>query len=50
LLPNCGLKQLLGLAGDAYLQVLDAATLADVLSDTVTTLKLPQKETSDNLK
>jgi len=49
LLPGCGLKQLLGRAGDAYLQVLDAATLADLLSGTVT-VELPRKETSDNLK
>jgi len=49
LLPGCGLKQLLGRAGDAYLQVLDAATLADLLSGTVT-VELPRKETSNNLK
>ena len=49
LLPNCGLKQLLGRAGDAYLQVLDAATLADVLLGTVA-VQLPQKEESDNIK
>ncbi|MGZ4968557.1 MAG: Rrf2 family transcriptional regulator [Methylobacter sp.] len=35
LLPSCGLKRLLTRAGDAYLQVLDNATLADMLSDTV---------------
>jgi Rrf2 family nitric oxide-sensitive transcriptional repressor len=49
LLPSCGLKQLLACAGDAYLQVLDAATLADVLLGAVS-VELPQKETSDNLK
>jgi Rrf2 family nitric oxide-sensitive transcriptional repressor len=43
LLPSCGLKHLLTRAGDAYLQVLDAATLADVLSGTVT-VELPRKE------
>jgi Rrf2 family nitric oxide-sensitive transcriptional repressor len=32
LLPGCGLRQLLTRAGNAYLQVLDKATLADVLS------------------
>ncbi len=31
LLPNCGLKHLFVQAGDAYLKVLDSATLADVL-------------------
>lgn len=35
LLPGCGLKHLLTRAGDAYLQVLDNATLADMLLDTV---------------
>ena len=49
LLPGCGLKQLLGRAGDAYLQVLDAATLADVLSGTVG-VKLSLKEMTGNLK
>ncbi len=34
LLPGCGLKHLLARAGNAYLQVLDAATLADVLLNT----------------
>jgi Rrf2 family nitric oxide-sensitive transcriptional repressor len=48
LLPNCGLKHLLARAGDAYLQVLDAATLADVLSGTVT-VELPRKKSSDDL-
>lgn len=33
LLPGCGLKHLLAKAGNAYLQMLDAATLADVLSN-----------------
>jgi len=45
LLPNCGLKHLLARAGDAYLQVLDAATLADVLSGTVT-VELPRKDSA----
>ena len=49
LLPNCGLKHLLACAGNAYLQVLDAATLADVLIGTIA-VKLPQKGTFDNLK
>jgi Rrf2 family nitric oxide-sensitive transcriptional repressor len=49
LLPSCGLKHLFARAGDAYLQVLDAATLADVLLGTAT-IELPQKETPDNLK
>ena len=49
LLPNCGLKHLLARAGDAYLQVLDAATLADVLSGTVIVETL-RKEASDDLK
>lgn len=48
LLPNCGLKHLLARAGDAYLQVLDAATLADVLSGTVT-VKLPRKDSAGKL-
>jgi len=30
LLPNCGLKYLFARAGNAYLEVLDSATLADV--------------------
>ncbi len=34
LLPGCGLKHLLARAGNAYLQVLDAVTLADVLLNT----------------
>ena len=49
LLPTCGLKHLLARAGDAYLQVLDAATLADVVSGTLT-VELPRKESSQNLK
>lgn len=32
LLPNCGLRHLLNTAGNAYLSVLDSATLADVLT------------------
>ena len=43
LMPGCGLKHLLARAGDAYLQVLDNATLADVLSDTAGA-GLPQNE------
>jgi Rrf2 family transcriptional regulator, nitric oxide-sensitive transcriptional repressor len=31
LLPNCGLKYLFARAGNAYLEVLDSATLADLL-------------------
>ena len=49
LLPGCGLKHLLARAGNAYLQVLDAATLADVLSGTVT-IGAHQKRISDELK
>jgi Rrf2 family nitric oxide-sensitive transcriptional repressor len=49
LLPGCGLKQLLARAGDAYFQVLDAATLADVLSSSVT-IEVPLKAASDDLK
>ncbi|MFI3158592.1 MAG: Rrf2 family transcriptional regulator [Methylococcaceae bacterium] len=43
LLPGCGLKYLLARAGNAYLQVLDAATLADVLLDTAL-VELSQNE------
>ncbi len=32
LIPNCGLIPVLGRAGNAFLQVLDGATLADVLA------------------
>jgi Rrf2 family transcriptional regulator, nitric oxide-sensitive transcriptional repressor len=49
LLPGCGLKHLLARAGNAYLQVLDATTLADVLSGTAS-IELPRKEPSDNLE
>ncbi|MDD5266030.1 MAG: Rrf2 family transcriptional regulator [Methylococcales bacterium] len=49
LLPNCGLKLLLARAGDAYLQVLDAATLADVLLGAVTDVQ-PLNEISKNLE
>lgn len=49
LLPGCGLRQLLTLAGNTYLQVLDEATLADVLSG-VAPVALPDKEISNNLK
>lgn len=48
LLPGCGLKHLLASAGNAYLQILDAATLADVLLGTVA-VELPKKEVSDDL-
>ncbi len=41
LLPGCGLKHLLAQAGNAYLKVLDATTLADVLQNTVP-VELPQ--------
>jgi len=47
LLPSCGLKHLLARAGNAYLQVLDATTLADVLLGAVT-VELPGTETSGN--
>ena len=47
LLPGCGLKHLLARAGDAYLQVLDAATLADVLSNTVTVGLLQNEPVSE---
>ncbi len=43
LLPACGLKHLLARAGNAYLQTLDSATLADVLLHTVTH-ELPPKD------
>ena len=46
LLPSCGLKQLLGRAGDAYLKVLDSATLEDVLLGTVA-VEQPPKEAPD---
>ncbi len=35
MLPGCGLKHLLARAGSAYLEILDAATLADALSKTI---------------
>jgi Rrf2 family transcriptional regulator, nitric oxide-sensitive transcriptional repressor len=44
LLPGCGLKQLLSRAGNAYLQILDEATLADILLDTTPVTRL-QKAT-----
>ena len=43
LLPGCGLKHLLAQAGNAYLQVLDATTLADVLLNT-RPLELPMND------
>lgn len=39
LLPNCGLKHLFARAGNAYLDILDSATLADVLLG-ITTIDL----------
>ncbi|MDD5578910.1 MAG: Rrf2 family transcriptional regulator [Methylobacter sp.] len=42
LLPNCGLKHLFAQAGEAYLKVLDSATLADVLLG-ITTVGLNSK-------
>lgn len=49
LLPACGLKQLIARAGNAYLQVLDAATLADVLLGSTTVIQ-PHKVSLENLK
>lgn len=49
LLPSCGLKQLITRAGDAYLQVLDSATLADVLLGT-TPIELTPKISLEMLK
>ena len=49
LLPNCGLKHLFAQAGNAYLQVLDAATLADVLLGAVSA-EFRQKDVFENLK
>jgi len=49
LLPSCGLKHLLARAGDTYLQVLDEATLADVLIGTAN-LGLPEKVATYVLK
>lgn len=46
LLPGCGLKHLLARAGNAYLQVLDTATLADILSGM--TFAVPKKDSSEN--
>jgi DNA-binding IscR family transcriptional regulator len=46
LLPGCGLKHLLARAGNAYLQVLDTATLADILSGM--TFAVPEKDSSEN--
>lgn len=43
LLPSCGLKHLLSRAGNAYLQILDEATLADVLLDTTPVAMLQNK-------
>lgn len=48
-LPGCGLKQLITRAGDAYLQVLDSATLADVLLGT-TPIELNPKIALERLK
>jgi Rrf2 family nitric oxide-sensitive transcriptional repressor len=49
LLPNCGLKHLFAQAGNAYLQVLDVATLADVLLGAVSA-EFRQKDVFENLK
>jgi len=49
LLPSCGLKHLLARAGNTYLQVLNEATLADVLLGTAT-VELSQKVATDILK
>lgn len=50
LLPTkCRLKHLLALTGNAYLQVLDTATLADVLSGTFNVELLPHKEPLDDI-
>ena len=43
LLPACGLKHLLARAGNAYLQVLDTATLADMVSGTRIVESSPSK-------
>jgi Rrf2 family nitric oxide-sensitive transcriptional repressor len=43
LLPSCGLKQLFAHAGNTYLQVLDAATLADILLGTVSLEQLREE-------
>lgn len=43
LLAGCGLKHLLAQAGEAYLHVLDATTLADVLLNTIP-VELPKYE------
>ena len=49
LLPNCGLKKLFASAGNAYLQVLDTATLSDVLLGSTTVIQL-HKVSLENLK
>jgi len=49
LLPSCGLKHLFARAGNAYLQVLDTATLEDVLLSSELA-QPPQMEAFDNMK
>jgi Rrf2 family transcriptional regulator, nitric oxide-sensitive transcriptional repressor len=49
LLPSCGLKHLLTRAGESYLQVLDAATLADVLPGRATTVVITKKSELEKL-
>ena len=44
LLPNCGLKHLFARAGNAYLNILDSATLADVLLGKTTIALNPIKD------
>jgi len=44
LLPNCGLKHLFAKAGNAYLNILDSATLADVLLGKTTIALNPIKD------
>jgi Rrf2 family nitric oxide-sensitive transcriptional repressor len=40
LLPNCKLKQLFARAGNAYLNILDASTLADIIPDPANVTKI----------
>ncbi|MEC4747955.1 Rrf2 family transcriptional regulator [Methylomicrobium sp. Wu6] len=48
-LPDCRLKQLLARAGNAYLQVLDASTLAD-LAASKATFPPKREDSSENVK